>query len=354
MTPTTCGRSSTFSIWVSGATEPVASSVLVTGGTGFIGSSLVRALVDRGDRVRVLDNNLRGSADRLEGYLSRIEYRQGDVTDYQTVEDATRGMEVVYHLAYINGTENFYSFPEKVLKVAVKGAINTLDAAMSCGVRRYVVTSSSEVYNEPTRIPTPEDERLVVPDVLNPRFSYGGGKIITELLAIHYTGKTSLETVICRPHNVYGPDMGVGHVIPQLALRLRDLAETSTDEVLEFPILGTGDETRAFCYVLDATDAILRAADHGEHRGIYHVGTEEEVSIRSVAEAIARHRGIPIRIVSSEAPSGAPSRRCPSIQKMRSLGYEPKWPLERGLGETVDWYIDSGLSLPASEQVIAR
>jgi nucleoside-diphosphate-sugar epimerase len=332
----------------------MAADVLVTGGTGFIGSSLAKALVDRGDHVRILDNNLRGSTDRLDGYLSRVEYLEGDILDYQTVEDATRGMEVVYHLAYINGTENFYKFPEKVLEVGVKGALNTLDAAMRCGVRRYVVTSSSEVYNEPTRIPTPEDERLVVPDVLNPRFSYGGGKIITELLAIHYTGKTSLETVICRPHNVYGPNMGVGHVIPQLALRLKDLAELSTNDVVEFPILGTGDETRAFCYVLDATDAILLAADQGEHHGIYHVGTEEEVSIRSLAEAIAKHREVPIRIVTSEAASGGPSRRCPSIEKMQVLGYAPQWPLERGLGTTVDWYFESGLSLPASEQAIAR
>lgn len=332
----------------------MAADVLVTGGTGFIGSSLAKALVDRGDHVRILDNNLRGSTDRLDGYLSRVEYLEGDILDYQTVEDATRGMEVVYHLAYINGTENFYKFPEKVLEVGVKGALNTLDAAMRCGVRRYVVTSSSEVYNEPTRIPTPEDERLVVPDVLNPRFSYGGGKIITELLAIHYTGKTSLETVICRPHNVYGPNMGVGHVIPQLALRLRDLAELSTNDVVEFPILGTGDETRAFCYVLDATDAILLTADQGEHHGIYHVGTEEEVSIRSLTEAIAKHREVPIRIVTSEAASGGPSRRCPSIEKMQALGYAPQWPLERGLGTTVDWYFESGLSLPASEQAIAR
>jgi len=332
----------------------LATSVLVTGGSGFIGSYLVKALVDRGDDVRVLDNNLRGSAEKLDGYLDRIDFRQGDILDYKIVEDATKGVEVVYHLAYVNGTENFYSFPEKVLEIGVKGALNTLDAAIHCGVRRYVVTSSSEVYNQPKRIPTPEDERLVVPDVLNPRFSYGGGKIITELLAVHYAGKTELETVICRPHNVYGPNMGVGHVIPQFALRLRDMVEESTQDILQFPIIGTGEETRAFCYVLDAIDAILLAADQGEHRGIYHVGTEEEVSIRSLAEAVAKHRGIPIQIKVSENLSGAPSRRCPSIEKLRALGYEPRWTLEQGIAETVDWYFSSGLSLPETTGAITR
>jgi len=332
----------------------LAASVLVTGGSGFIGSYLVKALVDRGDDVRVLDNNLRGSAEKLDGYMHQIDFREGDILDYDTVENATRGIETVYHLAYVNGTENFYRFPEKVLEIGVKGALNTLDAAMLCGVKRYIVTSSSEVYNQPSRIPTPEDERLLVPDVLNPRFSYGGGKIITELLAVHYPGKTDLETVICRPHNVYGPNMGVGHVIPQFALRLRDMIENSSNEILEFPILGTGRETRAFCFILDAIDALILAADHGEHRGIYHIGTEEEVSIRSLAEAVARHRGIPVRITTGENLSGAPSRRCPSIAKLRDLGYEPTWSLEQGLAETVDWYFDSGLSLPLSNEVIAK
>tara|TARA_Y100000588_G_scaffold302581_1_gene324887 strand:+ start:34041 stop:35039 length:999 start_codon:yes stop_codon:yes gene_type:complete len=332
----------------------LAASVLVTGGSGFIGSYLVKALVDRGDDVRVLDNNLRGSAEKLDGYMHQIDFREGDILDYDTVENATRGVETVYHLAYVNGTENFYRFPEKVLEIGVKGALNTLDAAMHCGVQRYVVTSSSEVYNQPSRIPTPEDERLLVPDVLNPRFSYGGGKIITELLTVHYPGKTDLETVICRPHNVYGPNMGVGHVIPQFALRLRDMIENSSNEILEFPILGTGRETRAFCFILDAIDALILAADHGEHRGIYHIGTEEEVSIHSLAEAVARHRGISVRITTGENLSGAPSRRCPSIAKLRDLGYEPTWSLEQGLAETVDWYFDSGLSLPLSNEVIAK
>ena len=96
------------SIWAQGAANPLATSVLVTGGSGFIGSYLVKALVDRGDDVRVLDNNLRGSAEKLDGYLDRIDFRQGDILDYKIVEDATKGVEVVYHLAYVNGTEKRY------------------------------------------------------------------------------------------------------------------------------------------------------------------------------------------------------------------------------------------------------
>ena len=90
----------------------------------------MKALVDRGDDVRVLDNNLRGSAEKLDGYMHQIDFREGDILDYDTVENATRGVETVYHLAYVNGTENFYRFPEKVLEIGVKGALNTLDAAM--------------------------------------------------------------------------------------------------------------------------------------------------------------------------------------------------------------------------------
>ena len=102
---------------------------------------------------------------------------------------ATRGVDCVCHLAYINGTEFFYDQPELILEVAVKGMMNVLDACLADGVRDLIVASSSEVYQTPPTIPTPEDVPLVVPDVINPRYSYGGGKIVSELLAVNYGRK---------------------------------------------------------------------------------------------------------------------------------------------------------------------
>ena len=119
---------------------------LVTGGTGFIGSALVRALVHHGAQVRCLDNNSRGASERLGDVIDRVELVIGDVRDPATVARATRGVESVCHLAFINGTEFFYDRPELVLEVAVKGMMNVLDACLAEGVRDLIVASSSEVY----------------------------------------------------------------------------------------------------------------------------------------------------------------------------------------------------------------
>ncbi len=195
------------------------------------------------------------------------------------------------------------------------------------------------MYQEPSRIPTPEEERLIIPDVKNPRFSYSGGKIITELLAIHYTAKSNLRTVICRPHNFYGPDMGVGHVIPQFILRMKILSENFAINEIDFPIQGTGEETRSFCYIDDAVDGMLLCAAHGKSREIYHVGTEDEITIADLASQIAELQGLKINIITGKRLPGGTSRRCPSIAKIQALGYEPKTSLREGLMKTIDWYV---------------
>src|SRR5262249_38739956 len=150
--------------------------------SGFIGSGLVKALVREGNRVRVLDDNSRGAARRLKDVEKEIEFVAGDVRDPKAVASATSGMDEVHHLAFVNGTEFFYSAPELVLEVGVKGMINVLDACRASNVRTLVLASSSEVYQSPPKVPTDESAPLIVPDPMNPRYSYGGGKIISELL----------------------------------------------------------------------------------------------------------------------------------------------------------------------------
>ena len=212
---------------------------LVTGGTGFLGSALVRRLVADGHRVRVFDNNSRGRAARLADLDGRVEYVEGDIRDARAVAAAVAGVDSVCHLAFINGTEFFYSQPDLVLDVAVKGMANVLDACRAAGVGELILTSSSEVYQSPPRIPTDETAPLSIPDPLNPRYSYAGGKIINELMAINHGRRHLKRVVIVRPHNVYGPDMGWEHVIPQLVVRMKRLAETEGDPI-PFPIQGTG------------------------------------------------------------------------------------------------------------------
>ena len=312
---------------------------LVTGGTGFIGAAMVKRLVAANHAVRVLDNNSRGAPRRLGTTARDVEMIEGDIRDPGCVRSATRGMDAVLHLAYVNGTEFFYSQPELVLDIAVRGMLNVLDACRSEGVEELVLASSSEVYQTPPRIPTSEDAPLIVPDILNPRYSYGGGKIACELMAVNY-GRTGFRRVmIFRPHNVYGPDMGWEHVLPQLVLRAADtIAEHATGAV-PFPIQGDGSQTRAFIHIDDFSEGLMCVMDKGEHLGIYHIGNPEEVTIRAVAERIVRYLGREARIIEQDAPSGATQRRCPDITRLRKLGFAPRISLEQGLPSIIDWYL---------------
>jgi nucleoside-diphosphate-sugar epimerase len=312
---------------------------LVTGGTGFIGSALVKGLLGAGAKVRSLDDDSRGAIARLGKAQHVIERVTGDIRDARVVREAVHGMDCVCHLAYINGTEYFYSQPELILEVATKGIMNVLDACIAEGVRELMLASSSEVYQAPPTIPTDETAPLTVPDVLNPRFSYGGGKIISELLAVNYGRKFFDHTLICRPHNVYGPDMGREHVIPQFVLRLKDCSDRQPEGVLDFPIQGTGEETRSFMYVDDFIRALLCIMDQGESLGIYHIGTTREVSIRELAHLVARACGREIRIVPGELLAGSTPRRCPDVGKLRGLGFTPAVSLEEGVRRTAEWYL---------------
>ncbi len=312
--------------------------ILVTGGSGFIGSGLVKALVKNGEHVRVLDDNSRGRPRRLAEVEKDIEFIGGDVRDAAAVEKAAQGMDEVHHLAFVNGTEFFYSQPDLVLDVGVRGMINVVDACRKHNIGKLILASSSEVYQSPPQVPTDETAPLVVPDVLNPRYSYGGGKLISELMAINYGRKYFERVLIFRPHNVYGPDMGFEHVIPQFAMRMKKLGTQQPGSHLQFHIQGTGEETRSFCYIDDLVAGVMVMRDKGEHLGIYHVGTTEEVTIAHVARCIAEIADNEIDIVPGKLQPGGTMRRCPDISKLENLGYKPRVPLGDGLEPTVDWY----------------
>ncbi len=315
-----------------------ARKILVTGGSGFIGSALVKRLVREGHNVRVLDDNSRGAPRRLASFESDIEFIGGDVRDPQAVDAAMKGVDEVHHLAFVNGTEFFYSAPELVLDVGVKGMVNVLDACKKHNVRSLILASSSEVYQTPPNIPTDESAPLIVPDPLNPRYSYGAGKIISEIMAINYGRKFFDRVLIFRPHNVYGPDMGFEHVVPQFALRLKAAQAAHPSGPLPFAIQGSGEETRSFCFVDDLVEGVIVMRARGEHLGIYHVGTTEEVSVADLARRMARHIGRDLDLKTGPKLEGSTARRCPDISKLAGLGYKPRVPLAQGLAPTIDWY----------------
>ena len=325
----------------------MADKILVTGGSGFIGSAIVKGLLNRGFAVRVLDDNSRGNPRRLTDVWNDIEFVAGDVRDAETVDKATEGVDVVAHLAFVNGTEYFYTKPKLVLEVGVKGSLNTLESAIKHNVREYWYMSSSEVYQTPPTVPTDESAPFFIPDPLNPRYSYGGGKIAGELLTINYGRDVFEKTVIVRPHNVFGADMGFEHVIPQFALRAVQTIEQHPEGTVPFPIQGDGTQMRSFVYIDDFAEGAILAYTKGEKLGIYHVGTMEERTIGDVARAVVRHLGREIDLQPGELPKGGTNRRCPDIAKVAALGYTPQVSFEQGVGLTVDWYAQNRELWPA-------
>lgn len=307
----------------------------VTGGAGFIGAHLVRKLVRSGWDVVVVDNMIRGAESRFGEIAGDFWLSTCDIRDEAAVARSISECEVVFHLAAINGTENFYTQPELVLDIGVRGALSVVNACRSVDVPDLVVASSAEVYQTPPTIPTPEAVPLMLPDSLNPRYSYGGSKIITELIALNYYREHFRKVQVFRPHNVYGPDMGRKHVVPQFILRALECRDASTSN---FPVQGTGQETRAFAYVDDVVDGIIRMYENGTHREVYHIGNDEEVSISDLAAQVGKAIGVELQLAQSQGSDGATQRRCPDISKMRSLGYEPQVTLTDGIARTVAWY----------------
>jgi nucleoside-diphosphate-sugar epimerase len=312
---------------------------LVTGGAGFIGSALARQMTQSGHQVRVLDDFSRGRRDRLRS--AGIEIVSGDVRDRDDVIRAMQGCDQAWHLAYVQGTQTFYAEPRAVLDTALRGILAVLDACAATGCGDLVLVSSSEAYQVAPAVPTPETVPLTVPDPLNPRYSYGGGKIACELAVLAWQRAGVLDrAVIARPHNIYGPDMGREHVIPEFCLRMARLAAAQPHGVLPFPIQGSGAETRSFCWIGDCADQLMLLARPDAPGGIYHVGTGDEKTITEVAHAVAACWGREIKVEPGSLPPGSPPRRLPDTAKIAALagGSLPVTPFADGLAHTAAWY----------------
>lgn len=310
---------------------------LITGGTGFIGSAITRLMLQKGFQVRILDDNSRGSFRRLTDVADSLDIRIGDIRNADLVSKSLKGVDMVIHLAYINGTINFYEKPRDVLDVAIIGMQNVLSGMQTNNVEQMYLASSSEVYQYPSIFPTPENVPLVIPDPFNARYSYGLGKIVQEFLSIH--ADTFLKRLaIFRPHNIYGPDMGFQHVIPELCVKIFE-AENGRVE-----LKGDGTQSRSFCHISDFIQGfeILLSADI--KRDIFNLGTREEVSIAHLAELIAMSLDRRVEFSNSETPAGETNRRLPDISKIEILGYTPSMKLESGLDEYCNWYISDQIA----------
>jgi nucleoside-diphosphate-sugar epimerase len=317
---------------------------MVTGGAGFVGCHLAERLSESGNRITIIDNLYRGRADETFNRLiskENVEFINADMTKRNFCALLAPRYDEIYHLTAINGTKNFYEIPEKVLEVNILSLMNILDWVNEKNCGKFLFSSSSEAYAGAISefgayrdmVPSDESIPLVVNDVFNPRFSYGGSKIIGEILTINYLRQKSVRFSIIRYHNIYGPRMGFDHVIPEFCQRIMD-------GVSPFPVYG-GHETRAFCYVDDGVEATkLVMESENADGGIVHIGNDrEEISIIDMAKLLFEVTGYDAELAIRDAPAGSVRRRCPNIGKLAGLtGFSPKVPLREGLSRTYGWY----------------
>jgi len=298
---------------------------LVTGGTGFIGSNICQLLVNANHNVKIFDNNSRGSISKIKRIKRKVKFIKGDIRNKESLKKALKNTDAVIHLAYINGTKYFYSNPVLILDIAIKGILNIIEACIKNRVKELYLASSSEVYQTPLKIPTDEQEPLKIPDIFNPRYSYGGGKILTELMGVHYGKKYFKKLIIFRPHNVYGPDMGSDHVIPEFIKRFKTLKSK------KFRIQGTGNEIRSFIYIEDFIDAFKLILKRGKHLNIYNIGTSEKIKIKELAFRLSRIFKKKIILKKTPLARGGTKVRIPDINKIKKLGFKSKFSLDKGL-----------------------
>ncbi len=298
---------------------------LITGGLGFIGSAISNLLIEKGEKVTIFDNLSRGKRKRVYLRHPKLNFINGDIREMKDVRKSLKTVNVVIHLAYINGTKYFYTRPTEILDVAVKGILNIIDGCKEKRIKELYLASSSEVYQTPNKIPTDENESLKIPNVHNPRYSYGGGKILTELMGVNYGRKFFKKLVIFRPHNVYGPDMGKEHVIPEFINRIKQIKNKN------FKIQGSGNETRSFIHIDDFINAFNLLLKKGKHLNIYNIGTTEKVSIKELAKLISNISKKKISIQRTPLKEGGTVKRLPDIRKIKQIGFVQKIKLKEGL-----------------------
>nr|WP_294504483.1 UDP-glucuronic acid decarboxylase family protein [uncultured Rhodopila sp.] len=303
--------------------------VLVTGGAGFLGSHLCDRLAAAGDDILCVDNYFTGRKDNIAHLLGNpnFEALRHDVTFPLYVE-----VDEIYNLACPASPIHYQFDPVQTTKTSVIGAINMLGLAKRVG-SKILQSSTSEVYGDPTVHPQTEDYRGNV-NPLGPRACYDEGKRCAETLFFDYHRQHKVRIKVARIFNTYGPRMhpNDGRVVSNFivqALKGEDIT-----------LYGDGMQTRAFCYVEDLVDGLMRLMATGpEVTGPINIGNPHEIPVRELAERVIDLVNAKSRIVHKPLPQDDPLQRCPDIaMARRELGWEPKVPLEEGLRRTIGYF----------------
>lgn len=306
--------------------------VLVTGSEGFIGSHLTEQLVEKGYDVKGF---VRYNSDNNWGWLENSKYKKdievytGDLRDFDSVYDAVKDVEAVFHLGALIAIPYSYLSPMAYIKTNVEGTYNILEAARKIGIKRVVQTSTSEIYGTAQYVPIDEKHPY------NPQSPYAASKASADHLALSYYRSFGTPVTIVRPFNTYGPRQSARAIIPTIISQI--LAGKKQIK------LGNLNPTRDLNYVKDTAAGFLEVGLNEKTIGdVYNLGTGKEISIGDLAEKIIKLTGKKVEIITDSQrlrpEKSEVERLLSNSDKSRNLtGWVPRYTLEEGLLETIEW-----------------
>lgn len=299
---------------------------LVSGGAGFIGSNIVKELLEEGHTVVVIDNLMSGFKCNLDLFPD-VDFIEGDIRDEDKVERAIRGCEVVFHLAASVGNKRSIDHPIIDAQINVIGTLNILEAAKREGIRKIVTASSAGIFGELKTLPIVEGHPV------EPDSPYGCTKLCQEKLSLVYAKLYDIESVCLRYFNVYGPNQrfdAYGNVIPIFVFQMLK-GETLT-------IFGDGEQTRDFICVKDVARANVDAAMAAGVSGAFNLASGTRITINRLVEMLKEESGIEPELIYGPPRPGDVRHSLADISAARdAFGHEPKVDLEEGLAEYMKW-----------------
>ena len=311
--------------------------ILVTGGAGFIGSHLVDQLLERGERVRVLDNLSSGSLKNLERWLNspNLDFIEGDLLDPGDVDKALRGCEAVYHMAAVPEVRLSRASPEEHFKQNIEATYNLLEAiAKGGGVKLYVFASSSTVYGDAEVIPTPEDYAP-----LEPISVYGASKLAAEALSMAYAHTYSFRCVIYRMANIVGPRINHGVIY--------DFVEKLRRNPKRLEVLGDGTQSKSYLYVTDCVEGMLIGVERSSGKvEIFNIGSEDRVGVSAIAHIVIQEMGLSdVEVYYTGGVDGGRGWKGDvklmqlDVSKLKGLGWRPRMGSEEAVRLTARWLV---------------
>ncbi len=309
---------------------------LVTGGAGFVGSYLVRFLLDKGESVRVLDNFSTGKRENLEEVTSHIELVEGDLNDRQAVSAAVGGVDFVFHEAAIPSVPRSVEKPMESHEANASATLVLLQEAREAGVRRLVYASSSAVYGANPELPKLETMRT------EPLSPYAVAKLAAEHYCVVFHNLYGLETVALRYFNVFGPRQDPSSAYSGVVSRFIDAIVSNTPPVIH----GDGEQTRDFTYVDNVAQANFTACHEAAAAGgVYNIGCQTRISVNELWNTMAELTGCHLEPKRERArPGDVPHSLADIAAARQDLGFDPRIGIREGLERTLSFYIPSSAS----------